>query len=437
MPVEGANGGARLVLADAIAAALRDARKPAILSTKVNEMGPTVIGRITAAEVRGSVVWITAQWELRAPYGTPVAEYSQQVVVDANQWQTGTVEAINLLVVDAAPQVAAMVHEYVSPVAMVEDRPVAMPEANLVTQGKQRGIQGSGAETAFRQVMAAPSPSPTHPSRATKPVIEKKKTAMKPTRKPVRIPGKIPPPEFTTNSATASDVAALAPVQPPVRNQAPAPVRAAPRALAMPKALKKTRPPKKSLSARLKPLKKAQSDKKPKKKPILMPVPDDGPSRIVPPPPPVAWDNPAFLIKPVKGAPGDGNQALVKAMKSALRKRDITVTEDPRQAGYVIEGQVKMSSVVNGRQQAKIIWAVNTIAGDEVGKAVQENAIKAGSLNGSWGRVADIVSLAAVAGIRELFGLEDKRSSRFGDEPKFSGGPDLPHLPGRGPPPPN
>jgi len=424
-PVEGANGSARLVLADAIAAALRDARKPAIISKKMNEMGPTIAGRIVAAETRGSVVWVTAVWDLRAPYGTSVAEYRQQVVVDANLWQAGSAEAINLLVSDAGPQVAAMVEDYVSPVAMVEDRPVAMP-------GESSGV-GGVPDTAFEEIMAAPKPSPVYSPRApqvTKARPGKKKTVMKPPQKPIRKPAT----ETARKPAATSEVAALPPLPPRSQKltQKPAlkPLRAASRPLPLsrPQALSKKR-----LEPVLKPLKRAKS----KKKPVLRPVPEEGPSRIVAPPPPVAWDNPAFLIKPVQGAPGDGNEALVKAMKSALRKRDISVTEDPRQAGYVIEGKVRLSPVVNGRQQAKITWVVNTIAGDEVGKAVQENAIKAGSLNGSWGRIADIVSLAAVAGIRELFGLEDKRSSRFGDEPKFSGGPDLPHLPGRGPPPPN
>ena len=121
-------------------------------------------------------------------------------------------------------------------------------------------------------------------------------------------------------------------------------------------------------------------------------------------------------------------------MKKALRKRDMTVTEDPRQAGFVIEGRVEISVSVGGRQQAKIVWAVNTMTGEEVGKAGQENQVKAGSLNGPWGRIAEIVSNAAVSGIQELFGIESRKSSRRSELPKFSAGPDLPQVPGRAPP---
>ncbi len=123
-------------------------------------------------------------------------------------------------------------------------------------------------------------------------------------------------------------------------------------------------------------------------------------------------------------------------MKKALRKRDMTVTEDPRQAGFVIEGRVEISAPGDGWQQAKIVWAVNTMTGEEVGKAGQENQVKAGSLNGPWGRIAEIVSNAAVSGVQELFGIESRKSSRRSELQKFSADPDLPQVPSRAPPPP-
>jgi hypothetical protein len=149
----------------------------------------------------------------------------------------------------------------------------------------------------------------------------------------------------------------------------------------------------------------------------------------------VSWARPSFLIKQVEGAPGDGNASLTAAMKAALRKRDLTVTDDPRQAGFVIEGKVQVGPNVNGRQQTKIVWAVNTISGQEVGKAVQENAVQAGTLDGSWGRIAEIVTNAAVLGIQELFGVEEKRSSGL-NLPPVPPLPNLPRMPGRAPPPP-
>jgi len=132
-PVEGVTSAARLVLADAIAAALRDAKKPAVLADKANEMGPTVAGRIVELQERDTVYWVTAAWALKAPYGTPVAEYRHQIVVDKQLWQTGAPEAINLLIADAGPMVAGLVRDFVSPVAIAEAPPAAAETAATPT----------------------------------------------------------------------------------------------------------------------------------------------------------------------------------------------------------------------------------------------------------------------------------------------------------------
>ncbi len=152
--------------------------------------------------------------------------------------------------------------------------------------------------------------------------------------------------------------------------------------------------------------------------------------------PPVVWGKPSFLIRPVTGAPGNGNEALTEAIKRALRDKDMTITEDPRQAGYLVVGKVDVGAPVNGRQQARIVWQVTTITGDEVGKAIQENAVTAGSLDGRWGRVAKIVSVAAVNGIQELFDQTEGRSLNPGEPPYFPDVPNLEQVPGRAPPPP-
>jgi len=384
VPVDGVSGPARLVLADAVAASLRDAKQPAILAEKVNKLGPTVAGRIVEANERGSVVWVTALWELRAPYGTAVAEYRQQVVVDAGLWKTGSAEAINLLVSDAGPMVAAMVNDFVSPMS---EQAVLAPSA----------------------ITAAPAPAPVLATPA---------------------PQKSPPP-FMPAAPPSAQAETRTPVLASLSSKtAPEPGKK----VGKPKILMEI--PEKTPQTRKRKTPSRSAKKAKKKKPILMPVPAEGASPIVADPPPVSWGRPAFLIKAVKGAPGDGNKALTKAMKTALRKSDLTVTEDPRQAGFVIEGKVELSTPINGRQQAKIIWAVNTMDGDEVGKAVQENAIKAGSLNGAWGRVADIVSSAAITGIQELFGIEKKQSFRRKKDVKFTNRTDVPRVPGRALPPP-
>lgn len=135
-----------------------------------------------------------------------------------------------------------------------------------------------------------------------------------------------------------------------------------------------------------------------------------------------AWANPVILVKLVEGAPGDGNQALMLAIKQALRIRNFMVTEDPRQAVFLIEGRVEIAPPTNGRQRAKVVWTVTTVSGGQVGRAIQENTIPAGSLNGAWGQVAVMVANAAADGVEELFGRPST--------------PPLPQVPGRALPPP-
>jgi hypothetical protein len=429
-PVEGANSVARLVLADAIAAALRDANKPAVLADKSNEMGPTVSGRIVEVQERDTVYWVTAAWALKAPYGTPVAEYRHQIVVDKQLWQAGAPEAMNLLIADAGPMIAGMVREYVSPIAVAEPPPVAVaaqaaPPPPTATESPKPAAPAepapSAVEAATSTAAASVAPAPQQPAAAAAktPSVRSKAIPRPPATAPSALTARKPEAPVETAALGA-----------PPQAEKPKPEAEKPKAGApgRPTVLSKGPPPRQ-------PREKPVDDDGARRpaKPVLMPVPGET-AGLVPDPPPVVWARPSFLIRPVEGAPGDGNVSLTLAMKAALRKRDLTVTDDPRQAGFVIQGRVEVGPPINGRQQAKIVWAVNTITGEEVGKAVQENAVKAGSLDGPWGRIAEIVSGAAVTGIQELFGVGDKQSSRV-DLPPVPPMPELPKVPGRALPP--
>ncbi|MFQ5763495.1 MAG: hypothetical protein ACE5GT_01065, partial [Rhodospirillales bacterium] len=194
VPVNGMNGAGRLVLADAIAASLRDARKPAVLAEKVNEMGPTVAGHVVAVEERDSVVWVTALWELKAPYGTAVAEFSHQIVVDRELWQAGAAEAVNLMAFEAAPRVTAMVQDFVSPVALAPPPPAPSPAQPQPT-------------------LAARTP----PGAAPAPAVPAAKAQARASREPMRPPRKPPaaPPPRKAGGKTAAKTESSAPPPPP------------------------------------------------------------------------------------------------------------------------------------------------------------------------------------------------------------------------------
>ncbi len=123
VPVSGLEGPSSIVLADAVAASLRDTLQPAILAARPNDKGPTIAGRIVRIEDRGSVMWLIVTWELLTPYGTAVAEYVQEIVVDREMWRKGAAEAVNLVVSDAAPNILRMVADHVGPMPIVEAAP--------------------------------------------------------------------------------------------------------------------------------------------------------------------------------------------------------------------------------------------------------------------------------------------------------------------------
>ena len=140
VPLEGAPIRTSLVLADAIAANIRDDNHPSILAHEPNQAGASVVGKVITADTRGNVIWLTLEWAIRAPYGTNVSQYRQNVVIDAEMWQQAAPEAINLVIADASPKIAEMVRSNVGPPIMSamhrpEDRKLAQkPAANVPSE---------------------------------------------------------------------------------------------------------------------------------------------------------------------------------------------------------------------------------------------------------------------------------------------------------------
>jgi len=483
LPVDGVEGPARLVLSDAVAASLRDIMKPAILANARNERGPTIAGRVVKVRDRGSVVWVTANWELFAPYGTAVAQYVQEIVVDKQMWALGSPEAVNLVVSDAAPNIIRMVNDHVGPmpidayVSKSNAPPVTTPPDPEVSQVAELEVKIDIDEPA-PEILPSPAEAPEMQAEmnAALPeaaVLETGSAAMAPPEpaeagvvEPLAsMPAPIPTPEIAPEPAplelTVSDMA------PEPLSVTPAPPPMAPPTLLAPTMEQRAEislSPEKSFETEevlsappLEPMSKAASSEamssppEPEIQPSTMDAVgataaiDAGQSpmpEVVPPPdntdlPPVVWGKPSFIIKKVTGAPGNGNEVLTREIKLALRAKDLTITEDPRQAGYNIAGTVNIGTPVNGRQQARIVWTVTTMGGEEVGKAIQENVITAGSLDGRWGRVAGIVSVAAVNGIQGLFDESEGSSLNPGEPPYFPDAPELEQVPGRAPPPPS
>ena len=115
------------------------------------------------------------------------------------------------------------------------------------------------------------------------------------------------------------------------------------------------------------------------------------------------YNRPArVLLSDVTGAPGDGNVALTRQMRTKLAALGPVVLTTPSGADYAVQGDVKIVPIAKGQERVEIVWTITSDAGMELGKVVQLNEIPAGTLNGYWGDVASVVAAEASAGVNEI-----------------------------------
>ncbi len=111
---------------------------------------------------------------------------------------------------------------------------------------------------------------------------------------------------------------------------------------------------------------------------------------------------PGVWVKPIKGAPGDGEKSLTRAIRYALIGAKVAVTSDPVAARHFLAGQVALGPVKGTMQAVEIRWTVTYPNGAVVGHAVQRNAVPAGTFDNRWGEAASLIAAAAVGGIKDV-----------------------------------
>ena len=107
-------------------------------------------------------------------------------------------------------------------------------------------------------------------------------------------------------------------------------------------------------------------------------------------------------VPSVTGAPGDGSVSLTTAIQRELSRSGVSLSEQATQTAYRVEGKVKLGQGKDGKQPIQIDWFVKDPQGKQLGTVSQKNEIPEGSLNGSWGKVADAAAAAAAQGILKL-----------------------------------
>ena len=108
------------------------------------------------------------------------------------------------------------------------------------------------------------------------------------------------------------------------------------------------------------------------------------------------------MVAEVTGAPGDGNVALTRQMRTRLAALGPTVQTTPEGADFTVQGQVKVVPVANRQQRVEIQWSIKAASGDERGRVVQLNEIPAGTLDHYWGDVAVVVATEASGGVNDV-----------------------------------
>jgi len=120
---------------------------------------------------------------------------------------------------------------------------------------------------------------------------------------------------------------------------------------------------------------------------------DEPPSQALPP---------ALHIGDVAGAPGDGNSRLRAAIEQILPRTGLKLAPQASDDTLIVTGAVSLGAVRNGEQVVDIAWTVWDPFGVQVGTIAQAAPVAAGSLDASWGLIANEAALAGAAGIAEM-----------------------------------
>jgi len=127
-----------------------------------------------------------------------------------------------------------------------------------------------------------------------------------------------------------------------------------------------------------------------------------------PPPPPVAQKpQPAFgglnvHVRPVEGAPGDGEAALQLAMIETLTAANVRVGGPV--PDVILQGQVASEPFDELQDHVRISWVATSASGRDLGTVSLDNVIPRGALDGRWRGIAFAIAEAGLPGVMDVLG---------------------------------
>jgi hypothetical protein len=115
-----------------------------------------------------------------------------------------------------------------------------------------------------------------------------------------------------------------------------------------------------------------------------------------------ATPKPAAFVGAIKGALGDGNEALARALQAVLPIKGVRIERNQDKAAWSIEGRVKVTSKSATEDVVSLTWRVFDAKGKEAGTITQENVVPRGRLKKPWAEIAGFAAEAAAEGIAQL-----------------------------------
>ncbi len=100
------------------------------------------------------------------------------------------------------------------------------------------------------------------------------------------------------------------------------------------------------------------------------------------------------------GLPGDGNQALLRALKGALERRGLLVVGEG--GDVVVTPILRLEAATADGVPMSFTWAVTTIDGLALGQAQQKGSAPLSQINGNWGRLARDIAEGGADGIVQV-----------------------------------
>ena len=122
-----------------------------------------------------------------------------------------------------------------------------------------------------------------------------------------------------------------------------------------------------------------------------------------------APEMPRVRMPMVEGAPGDGNQALARAMRLLLGRQQVALVAPEESNAITLLGQVSVVPAP-GADRVDIQWIIRGTDGRTLGTVRQSNTVPTGTLSGPWGQTAYAAAEGGVDGVMQVLERQRQRA---------------------------